>query len=631
EDIDGTTVALLQQNDLIQIFPRIKDRVKFVDQRTKLILDFNEQQVNKDATTVDASDSASRLVQSYDQSENNDSPNSLDANENIGTNNRASTTDPDSSSHFPLNDDTDIHSNAALPEDYKGPNLTIKMNEYIEQNNISKFNPHTKMRSELLSLLFDDVTKSHQLLYPTNDEYLTMAKCLVKKLRIPPSLFHDSVKDWHESIKQKFKRERRPLQISNNLVRSKQDRYGNGKTNGRPKRKSTFLQAERRIIDIPLINLADRQNENLLVIVNQMKMELLKDDSNNDLLHDLWKQSFNIRRLCIRELEIDEILERFPGYRHSELISIIDYVLPIRIVRTLCKLFGDSVGNVFTYEEVLSPYPCMKILDDKFELYLDFHLVTETKSCSIALALLLSLYYVFEIQFGHHNRCCRLLYGVLFEDSHYLNKALKNLINSWKYKIVNRPLLRRQAAVTNLVDSLTQPSTMNEHTSSPSNIYNEIADVLPEQFDPNQYSSSHLYVTTSTNIDEENINELEEEDKPDQSSVADGDDFHQSSTTTRPVLASQSNLPMMIQSASAAPFKVQDSSFNLNSKETHQTTAPQTLILTPDCENETGHAEKHDKSYSTATRKRKITKRSSSSVSALKSSTRIQSKRIRLY
>ena len=31
-------------------------------------------------------------------------------------------------------------------------------------NNISKFNPHTALRGELLSLLFDDVTKSHKLL-----------------------------------------------------------------------------------------------------------------------------------------------------------------------------------------------------------------------------------------------------------------------------------------------------------------------------------------------------------------------------------------------------------------------------------------------------------------------------------
>ncbi|CAF3385370.1 unnamed protein product [Rotaria socialis] len=49
-------------------------------------------------------------------------------------------------------------------------------------------------------------------------------------------------------------------------------------------------------------------------------MELLNDNPNKDLLHDLWRQTFNIRRLCIRELTITEILERFPGYSHPEMI-----------------------------------------------------------------------------------------------------------------------------------------------------------------------------------------------------------------------------------------------------------------------------------------------------------------------
>ncbi|CAF2919182.1 unnamed protein product [Rotaria sp. Silwood2] len=149
-----------------QIIQGIKghNRVKFVDQRTKLILNFNEQRADKHAATVDVSNSTSPLVQPYDELEKNDIPNSFDANENIETNSRASTTDPDSSSNFPLNHDADIHSKAILPDDYEGPNLTIRMEEYIEQNHISKFNPHTKMRRELLSSIFDDVTKSHQLL-----------------------------------------------------------------------------------------------------------------------------------------------------------------------------------------------------------------------------------------------------------------------------------------------------------------------------------------------------------------------------------------------------------------------------------------------------------------------------------
>ena len=78
-----------------------------------------------------------------------------------------------------------------------------------------------------------------------------------------------------------------------------------------------------------MINLSDKENQNLLSIVNQMKMELRKDDPSNDLLHDLWRQSFNIRRLCIYELSIIEILERFPGYCRPDIVRFF-YREPLR-------------------------------------------------------------------------------------------------------------------------------------------------------------------------------------------------------------------------------------------------------------------------------------------------------------
>ncbi|CAF4075964.1 unnamed protein product, partial [Adineta steineri] len=135
EDIDGATLALLQHNDLIQIFPRVKDRVKFVDQRAKLILYYNDQQANKDAATLGVFDSTLSVVQVYDELENNDMSNSVDANENIVINNRASTTTLGSSSSLPLNDDVDIDNKPTLPDDYEGPNLTICKRKYSDDNN----------------------------------------------------------------------------------------------------------------------------------------------------------------------------------------------------------------------------------------------------------------------------------------------------------------------------------------------------------------------------------------------------------------------------------------------------------------------------------------------------------------
>ncbi|CAF4642148.1 unnamed protein product, partial [Rotaria magnacalcarata] len=68
-------------------------------------------------------------------------------------------TDPDPSSNIVCSDDDndDALTKATLPIYYEVPQLTVRMQHYIDDNNISKFNPHTTLRGELLSILFDDV------------------------------------------------------------------------------------------------------------------------------------------------------------------------------------------------------------------------------------------------------------------------------------------------------------------------------------------------------------------------------------------------------------------------------------------------------------------------------------------
>ncbi|CAF4964194.1 unnamed protein product, partial [Rotaria socialis] len=61
-------------------------------------------------------------------------------------------------------DNDDALTKVTLPIDYEVPQLTMRMQHYIDDNNISKFNPHKTLRGELLSILFDDVTTSHQLM-----------------------------------------------------------------------------------------------------------------------------------------------------------------------------------------------------------------------------------------------------------------------------------------------------------------------------------------------------------------------------------------------------------------------------------------------------------------------------------
>ncbi|CAF4940556.1 unnamed protein product, partial [Rotaria socialis] len=179
EDIDGATLALFQHNDIIQIFLRIKDRVKFVDLRTKLISNLIEQDEKNSENTSNLFDLTLPLLsfKSVGVSKENDTSTSSSSNEDLqlnSDNNQIVDSDPSNLNGSDDNDNTCI--TVLSPADYEGPNLTMRMQQCVDDNNLSKFFPHTAMRSELLTLLYDDVTKSHKLFYPTNDEYKTMAK-----------------------------------------------------------------------------------------------------------------------------------------------------------------------------------------------------------------------------------------------------------------------------------------------------------------------------------------------------------------------------------------------------------------------------------------------------------------------
>ena len=90
--------------------------------------------------------------------DNNISSSSL-FNDSVGSNSdNNQKTDSDALNQSNSDDYDNILMKAPLPPDYEGPNLPMRMQQYIDDNNLSRFFPHTAMRSELLSLFFDDIT-----------------------------------------------------------------------------------------------------------------------------------------------------------------------------------------------------------------------------------------------------------------------------------------------------------------------------------------------------------------------------------------------------------------------------------------------------------------------------------------
>ncbi|CAF1203963.1 unnamed protein product [Adineta steineri] len=102
----------------------------------------------------------------------------------------------------------------------------------------------------------------------------------------------------------------------------------------------------------------------------------------------------------------------------------VSYVLTEKV---LLALFIFKIILEYIVTDPISPTPCIKMLDDKYELYLDYELIVQTTSAQEAISILLSLYNIFEVKFARHSCGVHLL----------------NLLVSWDYTIKNKLVVRQ--------------------------------------------------------------------------------------------------------------------------------------------------------------------------------------------
>ena len=70
----------------------------------------------------------------------------------------------------------------------------------------------------------------------------------------------------------------------------------------------------------------------------------------------------------------------------------------------------------------------MVFVDDLINIYVDFLPITTTTSPDDALALLISMYTIFELNFPKNNRTMRLLYSILHADKRFLPNTVRAFI-----------------------------------------------------------------------------------------------------------------------------------------------------------------------------------------------------------
>ncbi|CAF1398293.1 unnamed protein product [Adineta steineri] len=107
----------------------------------------------------------------------------------------------------------------------------------------------------------------------------------------------------------------------------------------------------------------------------------------------------------------------------------------VRLIKLLSKYFTDSWQQIISNKEPLSPRSSMHVTTDQFIIFLDYEVISETSSIDQAICIIISLYVIFELQFGIHNRIIQLLYCILLKQSRALTKPLRILLNQWSFII----------------------------------------------------------------------------------------------------------------------------------------------------------------------------------------------------
>ncbi|CAF1378777.1 unnamed protein product [Adineta steineri] len=175
-------------------------------------------------------------------------------------------------------------------------------------------------------------------------------------------------------------------------------KYGNSA--GRPIKRSENVIAPRQMSPVQFWNTIDIHDdtEDLNKSMQIIKNELIDRNVDLELVRSSWKKTLVQRRNFIRNHTINEVLEEYPGYWYTSL-------------------------------EPLLPRPAIQITTDQFIVFLDYEVISKTSSIDQALCVIISLYVIFELQFGIHNRIIQLLYGILLKQSGALTKPLCILLN----------------------------------------------------------------------------------------------------------------------------------------------------------------------------------------------------------
>ncbi|CAF4309637.1 unnamed protein product, partial [Rotaria sp. Silwood2] len=503
-EVDGETLAMMDSIEkTTTLFPKLKQQLLFLKEREKLFKGLND-------STISSLDSSSINSTHYSSISSGFEPII-----------NLSTSDSMNDQAFEKSMIKE-QSNSFFPDVYTVPTLPSSLLQDIESGALHKFGPHHTNRQILIDIITHDLINRHNLFYPTHKQFDNIGTAIVQTLKIP--LTKDNIGIWKDAIQTKLKRKRLEhrdhVEVKNYQL--KYSRFGSG----RPVKKMIGEYVARdRQKQIMVLNYDDDTLNDI-----QCKAKQLRDDSQIDVntrLH-LWKETVHLRRKTIRDRPTSETLEEFPGYKDPvfifeevkmtmgvDLRSIVRRHIPIllekitttpgfitdsppiQLIRVLCRAFEETIHHVYCSTAPLTPYPTLVFINDVIHVYVDFLPIVATTSTDDALALLLAMYAIFELNFHKYSRSIRLLYAIFFSDKRFLSNTLRQFVQDKQIDIYSE-LNQKQSINKNPIVNKTTQSNYNSSYFSNVKLFQSGLSIIEQENSINE-NIPNVDVDTSSN------------------------------------------------------------------------------------------------------------------------------------
>lgn len=170
EEIDGNLLLKLPFEEICLLVPKIKDRIKFIEQLDKLKKISNDFLESISNENQDHSNDHDRTIDSSDKSNTNIIDTDISLDEPLAFDNNVSLT----SESVTSNDNAQTNSDARetytnptqnhLPSDYELTSLSNQIKILGDEIHASKLKAHTTHRRMILDAVFRDVSNNYQIL-----------------------------------------------------------------------------------------------------------------------------------------------------------------------------------------------------------------------------------------------------------------------------------------------------------------------------------------------------------------------------------------------------------------------------------------------------------------------------------